>query len=136
MVSLEESRSASGDGCPFESIFEKDLLVAAFVSFVVVSRVGEFGAGTTADGAILKVIDGRVLVEKLQTFQRRVDSWYIKQRTNQVTVSAGDECAFRSKYEKLRTWVTQTLYLRVEGPDVRYHTEGETRENLCCSNGH
>jgi hypothetical protein len=55
MVSFEASRSARGAGWPLEVVFERVVLVVALVSFVVVSRVGELGAGRTAAGAIMQV---------------------------------------------------------------------------------
>jgi hypothetical protein len=54
MMSLDESRSARGEGWPFEIVFERVVLVAALVSLVVVSTVGELGAGKMAEGAIVR----------------------------------------------------------------------------------
>ena len=51
MVRLEASRGAKA---PFETD-SRTVRVAAFVSFVVVSKVGESGDGKTADGAIMRV---------------------------------------------------------------------------------
>jgi hypothetical protein len=54
MVSFEESRLARGEWWPFEIVFERTVWVAALVRFVVVSRVRDLGAGSTADGAIVR----------------------------------------------------------------------------------
>jgi hypothetical protein len=54
MVSFEESSGARWE-VPFESVL-RTLLVLAFVSLEVVSRVGFGGDGWTADGAIVVVV--------------------------------------------------------------------------------
>jgi hypothetical protein len=54
MVSFEESSGARWE-VPFESIL-RTLLVLAFASLEVVSRVGFGGDGWTADGAIVVVV--------------------------------------------------------------------------------
>ena len=51
MVRLEASRGARTS---FETV-SRTVRVAAFVSFVVVSKIGESAEGKTADGAIMGV---------------------------------------------------------------------------------
>jgi hypothetical protein len=59
MVSFEESSGARWE-VPFESVL-RTLLVLAFVSLEIVSRVGFGGDGWTADGAIVVVAVSRRL---------------------------------------------------------------------------
>jgi hypothetical protein len=59
MVSFEESRGARWE-VPFESVL-RTLLVLAFVSLEIVSRVGFGRDGWTADGAIVVVAVSRRL---------------------------------------------------------------------------